>query len=91
MLQLVWGAGGEDGNTRSLVPSAMGTGTAGLEEALPRGSAVPGVPVATSLVTWAAPGAVAVPDQGRTLFCLQTSLAPGPGWCPAVNQVLLHQ
>lgn len=90
MPQLLWGAGGEDGSARSLGPSAVGPGRAGLAGAMLRGSAAPGVPAATSLVTRAAPGAVAVPAQG-SILCLRAPPVPRPGWCPAVNQVLLHQ
>lgn len=62
--QLLWGGGGEDGSAWGLVPSAVGTGIAGLAGVMPTGSAAPGMPVATSLgmpmatslLTSAAPG-----------------------------------
>lgn len=47
--QLLWGGGGEDGSAWGLVPSAVGTGIAGLAGVMPTGSAAPGMPVATSL------------------------------------------
>lgn len=30
------------------------------------------------------------PLPAGTTLCLRAPLAPGPGWCPAVNQVLLR-